>query len=150
MSETNETTFSDFDELKITEASKSFLMETSKWAKFLSIVGFVMLGLMVLGALLMIAAGTSMRGMRSPFDPSVLGVIYLLIAAMYFFPTFYLYSFSVKMKKAILNTDQGNADSGFENLKSLFKFMGILMIVVLSIYILLIFVVIAAGASRFI
>lgn len=147
MSETNETTFSDFEELKISEASKSFLLETTKWAKFLAILGFVGLGLMVIGAFFIIALGSSLRGAGGA--PVIMGVVYLLVAVLYFFPTYYLYNFSVKMKKAILEIDQNNADSGFENLKSMFKFMGILAIVMISFYVLFFFVALAIGASNF-
>jgi hypothetical protein len=56
------------------------------------------------------------------------------MAVLYYFPTQYLYNFAVKMKLAIQNSQQNNLEDGFENLKSLFKFTGILMIVVLSIY----------------
>lgn len=143
----SETTFSDFEELKITESSKSFLLETTKWAKFLAILGFVGIGLMVIGALFIIAVGSSMRGAGGA--PVLMGVVYLLMAVLYFFPTYYLYNFSVKMKKAILNLDQSNADSGFENLKSLYKFMGILAIVMISFYVLFFLVALAIGASNF-
>lgn len=143
----SETTFSDFEEIKISEASKSFLLETTKWAKFLSILGFVLTGLVVVGAIFMITLGSSLRGMEGA--SVFLGVAYLLVALIYFFPSYYLYNFSVKMKKAILEIDQSNADGGFENLKSMFKFMGILAIVVISIYLLFFLIIFAVGGSNF-
>ena len=63
-----------------------------------------------------------------------MGFTYLLMALLYYFPTRYLYNFAVKMKLAIQNSQQNNLEDGFENLKSLFKFSGIFMIVILSIY----------------
>jgi len=145
----SETTFSDFEELKITESSKSFLLESARWAKFLSIVGFVGIGLMTVGAFFMIATGASLGGGRNAAPVAIVGVAYILAAALYFFPTYYLYNFATKMKKAILNISQEDADKGLENLKSMFKFVGILTIVILSFYILSFLLVLAVGVSMF-
>lgn len=122
-------------ELSLNSKINNFLLETSKWAKFLAIVGFVFIGLMVLGGLFMIGAGASasrIPGLAG--GPVIVGITYILMAVLYYFPTQYLYNFAVKMKLAIQNSQQNNLEDGFENLKSLFKFTGILMIVVLSIY----------------
>src|SRR5574343_132081 len=125
-------------ELSLNSKINNFLLETAKWAKFLAIVGFVFIGLMVLAALVMIGAGASASRIPGFAGGTMLaGVTYIVMAVLYYFPTQYLYNFAVKMKLAIQNSQQNNLEDGFENLKSLFKFTGILMIVVLSIYALL-------------
>jgi hypothetical protein len=122
-------------ELSINSKINKFLLETAKWTKFLAIVGFVFIGLIVLGALTAIVSGVSLyRVSGISGGPFVLGFTYLLMALLYYFPTRYLYNFAVKMKMAIQNSQQNNLEDGFENLKSLFKFSGIFMIVILSIY----------------
>ena len=132
--------------LKITEQAKSFILETAKWAKFLAIVGFVFIGLMVLGAFFMLIAGASLPGMGGA--GAGVGILYLLMALLYFFPTYYLLIFANKIKIGLSQSIQNDVDAGFENLKSMFKFMGILMIVVLGIYALfIVFALIAALSS---
>ena len=131
--------------LQITEQAKSFILETAKWAKFLAIVGFVFIGLMVLGALFMLIAGASLPGMGGA--GAGVGILYLLMALLYFFPTYYLLIFANKIKVGISQSIQNDVDTGFENLKSMFKFMGILMIVVLGIYALFIVIALIAGLS---
>lgn len=122
-------------ELGLNSKINNFLLETAKWAKFLAIVGFVFIGLIVLGALIAIVSGASIyRFSGISGGPFVLGFTYLIMALLYYFPTRYLYNFAVKMKLAIQNSQQNNLEDGFENLKSLFKFSGIFMIVILSIY----------------
>lgn len=125
-------------ELSINSKINNFLLETAKWAKFLAIVGFVFIGLIILGALIAIVSGASMSRFSGlsgiSGGPFVMGFTYLLMALLYYFPTRYLYNFAVKMKLAIQNSQQNNLEDGFENLKSLFKFSGIFMIVILSIY----------------
>lgn len=131
--------------LKITDQAKSFILETAKWAKFLAIVGFVFIGLMVLGAFFMLIAGASLPGMGGA--GAGVGVMYLLMALLYFFPTYYLLIFANKIKVGLTQSSQNDVDSGFENLKSTFKFMGILMIVVLGIYALFIVFALIAGLA---
>ena len=123
--------------ITITNASQQNLKEAGRWANFLAIVGFVMLGLMVLGAIAMFALG-SILPLGSGVSAGAAGVVYILMAALYFFPTYYLYQFSSKIKVGLKSTSQQDVDEAFQNLKSMFKFVGILMIIVLSIYVIMI------------
>lgn len=132
------------EKLALTEASLDFFKESAKWAKFLAIVGFVMLGIMVLASLIMIGMMASLAGAPA----AGLGLVYLLMAALYFFPTLYLYKFAVKTKNAIETYSENGFEDGAENLKSMFKFMGILMIVVLSLYALMFIIGLIGGATR--
>jgi len=124
-------------ELQIDHQGSSFLRETAKWSKFLSIVGFVMMGLMLL---FLGFAGTTMSTMfASSYGRSTGGGFaqFIILAAfllIYFFPCLYLYKFATKMQVALRSNDQETLNSSFENLKSCFKFMGILMIIILAIY----------------
>jgi len=140
--------------LEVEGASTQFLAETARWCKFLSIVGFIMCGLLVILALFM---GTLMGTAFSQFEGSgLLGggmsifvtVLYLAFALLYFFPCLYLFRFSDKMKRALVESNQVEMTSAFENLKSCFKFMGIMTIVLLSFYALaLIFGILGAAFS---
>ncbi|KDN56494.1 DUF5362 family protein [Flavobacterium seoulense] len=133
------TAFEDFD-LRLTEESKSFLKETAKWAYFLSIVGFVGVGILVLFALFFgtIFSKLSSFGGNSTPMPMMAGgfitVLYLVIAVIYFFPVYYLFQFSSKLKIAFNNIDNEQLTASFENLKSHYKFMGICAIVMISLY----------------
>lgn len=83
-------------EMKLNESAKDFLKEAAKWAYFLSILGYIGIGFIVFAALF---AGTlfstmgkmnpAMGMMGSSFG-IVMAVVYLLIAALYFFPVYYI------------------------------------------------------------
>jgi len=112
-----------------------YLLETSKWGNFLAIIGYVMMGLLVLLAVfMMFGLSALMKTAGAGFPMVLVGLIYLVLAGVYYFPVTYLYKFSGQIKQAILSKDENLYTSGFENLKSLFKFMGIFMIVMLSLY----------------
>jgi len=113
----------------------SYLMEASKWGQFLAIVGYVMMGLLVLVAIVMMFAMSVVSQVaQSKFPLWMLGLVYILLAGIYYIPITYLYKFSVQMQKAIQMQNEGLLTSGFQNLKSLFKFMGIFTIVMLALY----------------
>lgn len=124
--------------LNLNLASEDFLKNTTKWGKFLAIVGFVGIGFVILVA---IFAGTmvgSMMGEASPklggTEAFMLTFFYLLFAALYFFPVLYLYRFSDKMQDGLKTQNEELVTESFRNLKSLFKFMGILTIVIIGFY----------------
>ncbi len=138
------------ENLVIDWRSKEFLKETAKWTKFLAILGFVGIGLMVLGSLVMLFAPSSLMSNGDfPFGGKIfMMLLYLAFAVLYYFPISYLYQFSENTKKAIENNDNNAIRDAFEFLKSQYKFMGILTIILLSFYAIMIFIGrIGAGAA---
>ncbi|HUQ66025.1 MAG TPA: DUF5362 family protein [Flavitalea sp.] len=138
-------------ELQFDQQSISYLGEAARWAKFLAIIGFVFCGLLVIFALF---AGSIMGAMMSSMGSAgmvgsgVLTVIYLVLTAVYFFPCLYLYKFASQMQTAIQSNEQLKVQSSFRNLKACFRFMGILFIIMIAIYILAIVGAIAGAAFR--
>jgi hypothetical protein len=111
----------------------SYLLETAKWGNFLAIIGYVFMGLLALLALFMIF-GMSQLLEGKGFPMWIMGLVYLALAGVYWFPVTYLYRFSAQMKQAVKSRDESLYTSGFANLKSLFKFFGIFTIVMLALY----------------
>ena len=133
----------------ITGEVRQYLAESAKWGKFLAIMGYIGIGLMLLVAIGVMAMGSASElypGMGG-MNMGALGLIYVVIAAFYFFPVYYLHQFSLKIKQGLNAEDPQSITAGFQNLKSLFKFMGILTIVILSIYALILVFAIAAGLA---
>ena len=146
-------------DLHIDPQSQSYLAQTARWARFLSIVGFVFCGLFVLwgifaGSIMSIFTKNITTQTGMPYDPFAgVGAAFLmigtvLIAALYFFPCLYLLRFSAKMKSALGTNEQNLLTQSFGNLKSFYRFIGILTIIGLSLFALeLIFVIIFAIAA---
>lgn len=127
-------------ELHLDQSAKDFLKETAKWAYFLSILGFVGVGLFVVIAIfagaIFSALGNTMPGtgaLAGSFGV-MMSLMYLVLAAIYFFPVFYLFKFSSNAKKAFKENDSEALTSSFGYLKSHYKFVGILMISMLVLY----------------
>jgi uncharacterized membrane protein len=108
------------------------LNETRKWTRFLAIMGFIFLALLVV---LGFAIGSIFSSLGEnaglPLNGSLFGFIYSIIALIYFFPVLYLYKFSSFTKKALINQNTSDLNEAFKNLKSHYRFMGIITIVMI-------------------
>ena len=124
------------DSIVINDEIRGYLLETARWARFLAILGFIGLGLMVIVIIVMVLAGASFNRVANG-SGLIITVFYILFAVLYYFPISYLYQFSDGIKKGVNSNDQELFTSGLKNLKSLYKFQGILTIVVISIYLLI-------------
>ncbi len=113
--------------------SNSFIKEQLKkaasWARFLSICGFILVGFMLLGTLSMIDSGSPLS-MRAT----------LLLIILYFIPIRYLYLFSANIKLGLENNKELHFEKSFKNLASHYKFIGILTIIYLILFIMLVFI----------
>lgn len=122
------------------------LKETAKWTKFLAIVGYISVGFIVLAAFALIGMGSMLdSGYLGALQGGFVGVIYLLMALLYFFPVHYLFQFSSRMKKALDQGDEVTLGAGFDYLKKHYKFIGVLTIIMLSCYALMFIFAIMAG-----
>ena len=122
------------------QSIKSHLAEAARWAKFLALVGFVICGLIVILSFFMGTILSSMGSYNDLDDGAGLGIfltiIYLAIGVLYFFPCLFLFRFAINMTAALNTNDQLTLNRSFQNLKIMFRYVGILTIVVLSLYIL--------------
>ena len=140
-------------QLHIDATAKAFLKEAAKWAYFLSILGFIGVALIAVAALFASSAMSAISSMGGSVGPmgalsgTVITVIYLLMALLYFFPIYYLFKFSSNLKLALAhdNNEALNVSLGF--LKSHYKFVGILAIVMMCIYALFIIAIIGFATA---
>lgn len=136
----------------IDEVAKAHMLETARWGKFLAIISFIGLGLLVLVGIL---SGfiLSATGQSNVFTAGVgigMTMVYLLIAALYFYPTWALFQFSKLSKQAILTSNQQQFNESQRYLKNIFKFLGIMAIIVLAIYgLAIVFIIIGAAVAGF-
>lgn len=131
--------------LAIDETAKGFLLEAARWAKFLAILGFIAVGFMVLAGIFASAFSSTVLDEYN-ISTSVIAVVYLIFALIYFFPFLYLFNFSSKTRKALRVNDQFALNLGLSNLKSHYKYVGVLAIIMLIIWAVAI-IGISIGAS---
>ena len=125
-------------EFKLSEQAVDALRGSAKWCFFLSIIGFIGVALMVVAALFIGPAmaigpaGSMMGGFSGVFTG-----MYLLFAVLYFFPIYFLFKYATDTKTALASKNSELLSTGLVYLKSHHKYLGISIIVILSIYMLL-------------
>ncbi|WP_405566133.1 DUF5362 family protein [Polaribacter sp. Asnod6-C07] len=139
------------EQIVLTTRSKTFLREISKWAFFFSIIGFIGIAFLLIGAILIGTVYAPMLNMiaQQQGAPSIsMGIMitYLVMGLLYFMPVFYLFKFSRKMKLALANKNDEILADALESLKSHYKFIGVLTIIMISLYVLLIGFSLVAGS----
>jgi amino acid transporter len=112
--------------VKVTDSMIDSLRSTKPWTKLLAILGFVGVGIMILCAALMFFSNMlpSQKG-AAPF----VGFVYILFAALYFMPAFYLFKYSSSIGNFLESNGQTDLESALSNQKSFWKFAGILALI---------------------
>jgi hypothetical protein len=131
-------------DLHLDQQSVNYLSEAARWSRLLSIVGFIYCVLMAVTGLFFGATmsrmvseaggGTAEGGGMLGLSGVFLSFFLILGALILFFPAYYLFSFSTKMRRASRNNDQTLLSDSLKSLKSFFKFFGIFIIIILSFY----------------
>ncbi len=139
-------TTSETKKIEIDHEIISNLNTTRKWTMFLAILGFIFLGFIIVFGLI---AGTFLSTFKSNevnlgIPESLMIIMFIVIAAIYFFPVYFLFQFSRHTSKAVETLDKQDLNKAVKNLKAYFTYIGIMAIVVISIYIM---AIIIAGAS---
>ncbi len=143
--------------LQVDNGNIPYLNEAAKWGKFLSILGFIVITiLLVCGCVFAFSGGNFSSSDLNPelqnldLPSSTLGIIFafyfFLIALIYFFPFLFLYRFSTKMQLAIKTNDQIVLNKSFESLKSLLKFFGVFTTIALCIFLIVIIFGVVLGS----
>ena len=145
--------------LSIDPVTKEHLSETAKWARFLAIVGLVLLALMVVFGIyfstVVASSATSQfeddfgTSRSNPFAAMGVGmaIVYVILALIWFFPLLFLLRFSNKMRSALAGNDQNLLNNAFQNLKASMRYVGIVTIIILVIYALIFVIAIATAAT---
>ena len=137
--------------MHIDKVSENYIKSTGKWARVLAILGFIVVGIMVLGSFSM---GSILRlygvSENNPMTGAMsvgITLFYLMLAAVYFIPILYLFRFSDYAGSAIRLKDEDSLRNAFRYLNAHYRFVGIMALVLIGFYVLMIIAVIIFGAA---
>jgi hypothetical protein len=155
------TSFGNFVEIKdqkieLEGAALIHLNEIRKWTQFLSILGFVATGFLLFAGILLLVT-SSLRSLVQFDQLSILspwiGIIYIVFAGIYFFPVLYLYRFSKLAKHSLMQISSGGPSNelmaqAIDYMKKHFRFVGIMTIIILAVYLMAAIGVLIAFAMK--
>jgi len=125
-------------ELQFDNTALVLLRDSARWAKLLSICGFILCGLFILIGIFSSFVFSNVT--TNPYDRTnmagimrgFIAAIYVVMAVLYFFPFLFLFRFSNRMQSALRNNDQQTLINSLGNLRAYFRFVGILLIIGLA------------------
>ena len=125
----------------INESMKADLLSSAKWAKFLCIVGCIGVVFLVIVGIVSLAFMSKMTGSGLfPTMPgmsglqAVLGLYYIILAALIIYPIIKGFQFANGVKAACLTGNEAELARGFAGMKAYLQYIGILTIIGLVIY----------------
>ncbi len=126
------------NKMEISPEALKHLNSMRKWTMFLSVLGFIFFGLLII---IGVATSTFLTAFRSRevnlgIPESLMIFLFIIIAALYFLPVLFLFRFSRNTRDAIHNHDKLKLEKAFRNLRTYFTYIGVMAIIILSIYLL--------------
>jgi hypothetical protein len=115
--------------LKITNRMIDALGSTRPWAMFLSIVGFIFVGLMVLAGMTIMVVSAVMPRELKGIPGIVMGIIYIFMSFFYLVPSIYLFKYASALGRFLDNMLEFEIESALFHQKSFWKFVGIVTII---------------------
>jgi uncharacterized membrane protein (DUF485 family) len=121
------------------------LRQTKPWTRFLAVLGFVGIGLMVLAAFAMLAVGSLGRG-SAGFGVGMM-LVYLIMAGLYVPPVLFLSRYASRIGDLVASRSTSDLEGALAAQKSFWRYVGILTLVMLCVYAVVIAVALVAGVA---
>ena len=122
------------------ETAKKHLWEAAKWGRVVAVLGFIGCALGALSCIYVFtrpAALGSPYSMHEAYDTGEMATIIILVIGvvfLYFLGFLFLYRFATKMRAALMTSDSTMLSASFQNLKIMFRYIGILTIIFMALY----------------
>lgn len=145
--------------ISVDSIAREQLSEAARWARFLAIMGFIGCGIIVIAGILMTLFASFMSQVSTGYSYSgrpvqtfgrsaLIGILYVIGSAVFYVRCLYLYRFANKMRTALRERDQQELNESFRNLKKMFRFNGILTIVIVALYVIILFAAMITAMNR--
>lgn len=121
------------NELTIDPAVQEHMSDTAKWAKFVSIAGFIFSGMIVIGVFVFfnkISDAYPYSTYNSAYKQGLItaALLYLLVAIVWIVTSVFQYRFAVKLQFALAESNQHELEAAMKNLKIYYRICGVITI----------------------
>lgn len=129
------------DNNQITGDTRSYMLKAGKWMRFLAIIGFVFMGLMVIVVFLIpsFISNVAGNGLDMPGTAMLSGVLLipmLIGIALVIFPNIFLYQSAINFIKYAKDSEAYHIETGFKKLSAMYTYLGVLVIIYLAFFVL--------------
>ncbi|NDV47362.1 hypothetical protein D0T49_09925 [Paludibacter sp. 221] len=130
--------------LKINYVGETLLKSAAQWGQFIAVINFISIGFLAVVSILMIFLSSTLQEYQDfgEYPIAIIGVAYLVMSIIYFFPTYFLSRACSRAKDAILKRDENILAKAFESLKNLSLFTGVMIILSLLFIVFMIVIMV--------
>lgn len=131
---------------QVTEMAVEMLRQTRPWVVFLSVMSFIGSAFMLLGGILVMAAG-ALAPSGSPIPSTVLGAFYIPMSLLYIYPALKLWAYGGAINRLIASRASVDLEAALAQQKSFWKFAGIVTILMIALYIVAFIGIMVVGVA---
>jgi hypothetical protein len=136
------------------------LKDASPWLRFIGVIGFISSGFLAMGGLGSFVSSFFMGNLWREipevseyadifgiFFGVFMGLYFIIFAVLSFFPSLFVYNFGTRIRSYLQSGMDRDLETAFKNNKSLWKFMGVLMIISLAFIPVLLVIGVVVGIA---
>ncbi|MDB6003022.1 MAG: hypothetical protein JWR15_9, partial [Prosthecobacter sp.] len=137
----------------VSPSTIAMLEATKPWVRFMSVLMWIAVVFMLLGAVGMGAfsmLGLASQGKPSPFGGKeliVMAVVYGVLAFVYIYPAIKLWKYANRIGSLASTRALTDLDTALDEQRGFWKFIGIMTILMISVYVVIIIGLVVFGAS---
>jgi hypothetical protein len=128
------------------------LRQTKPWVRFISVLTFIVAGLMALGGFGMLVGGVAMQRRGGIGVSGFAMVVYVATACFYAIPAVFLGRFASRIADLLQTRRSSDLEAALEAQKSFWRFVGILTLIAIGLWVLFVLImvigVVGVAASR--
>ncbi len=137
----------------VSQGAITQLQRTKPWVRFLSVIMWLVVALMLVAALGMILGGAFAGQALEKASPGMsgglmmgLGAIYIVFSFLYIYPAVKLWAYGTQIAKLVESRSADHLEAALNQQRAVWKFMGIITIVMIVGYVVAIIGMVAFSA----
>ena len=116
-------------DVRVTDKMINSMRPTKMWTKFLSIMGFIASGFVILFGIFVFLAGDLLPQAQGAKIPPLAGLFYIFFSIFYIIPSVYLFKYSSALGHFLCDKMESELESALSYQKSFWKFTGIVCLI---------------------
>jgi hypothetical protein len=130
------------------------LKRTKPWVRFFGVILWIAVSFMILAAVAMVVGGAAMGTMMQQTNPGMpaglitgFGAVYILMAVLYIYPAIKIWKYGSSIGKLVQSGSHLDLEEALNQQRGFWKFVGVMMIIGIGMYLLGIVVMFGFAAT---
>jgi hypothetical protein len=128
--------------LRVPERIVELMVATRPWVRLMGVLSILACGLMVLAAVFVLLGGVALE------PRAAIAVVYLVMSVLFYLvPGIYLFRYASRISDLVVSGGMGDLEGALAAQKTFWKYVGMLVLIVIVLYAIMVVVAIAVGVA---